>query len=431
MTATYAPAHNLMTDLQFTRVSKKYRIQQAVEDAPSPSFAQTIRNLVGRRRDFWAVKDVTFEVARGETLGIIGPNGAGKSTILKLLSRITAPTSGEITINGRLSALIEVGSGFHPDLTGRENCFLSGSLLGMRRREIARKLDSIVDFAGVREFIDTPVKRYSSGMYVRLGFSIAAHLHPDILLLDEVLAVGDAAFQARCYDRILEMKKTGTTIVFISHDLNAVEFLCDRALLLGRGQIVGDGLPSEVIKHYRASGTQQYSSQQNARANTDKPIRITQLKFHDYDGREVATAFTGRPLSATVEFTTADAIDDVVFEIFYYSKNGSLQCQFSTVASGDQIELNSGNGAIQFFCDELGLQPGIYSAEATIRRRADGVELDWLARSAVLRVDPGIRIRGRFYVPHRWQLRQDIHPLPTAAGLYEIASGIRGANECE
>src|SRR5712691_10777035 len=187
-----------MIDLTFDRVSKKYRIyREPAETAVGPSALSKVRRLWSGWQDFWAPRDVSFEVERGEALGIIGQNGAGKSTILKLLYNITAPTKGQITINGRLAALIEVASGFHPELTGRENVFLNGSLLGMKRREITNKLDSIVDFAGIAPFIDTPVKRYSSGMYLRLGFSIAAHLDPDILLLDEVLAVGDAAFQAK------------------------------------------------------------------------------------------------------------------------------------------------------------------------------------------------------------------------------------------
>src|SRR5918992_1380165 len=192
-----------MIDVSCRGVSKRY----------------TIHNAPRGRAEFWALRDVSFDVQRGEAIGVIGANGAGKSTLLKVLASITAPTTGEIIIRGRLSALIEVGSGFHPELTGRENVFLCGAILGMRRREIDAKLDSIAEFAGLRPFLDVPVKRYSSGMYVRLGFSIAAHLEPDILLLDEVLAVGDAAFQAKCLQRITELKKGGTTMLFISHDL--------------------------------------------------------------------------------------------------------------------------------------------------------------------------------------------------------------------
>jgi len=241
-----------MIDLEFRNVCKQYtvRADHPIGDDAGGVLARQLRRFRPRNETFHAVREVSFQVRRGEALGIIGHNGAGKSTILKLLSSITAPSSGEITINGRLSALIEVGSGFHPELTGRENVFLSGSILGMRRREIAAKLDSIVDFAGVRQFIDTPVKRYSSGMYVRLGFAIAAHLEPDILLLDEVLAVGDAAFQAKCIQRIKELEALGTTIVFISHDLGAVERICDRVILMASGQIAAEGMPREVIKQY-------------------------------------------------------------------------------------------------------------------------------------------------------------------------------------
>src|SRR6185295_4201893 len=238
-----------MIDLKFDRVSKKYRIYQESEQVPGKLRSLT-RRLFGNRNDFWALRDVSFEVERGEALGIIGQNGAGKSTILKLLYNITAPTKGRISINGRLAALIEVASGFHPELTGRENVYLNGSLLVMKRREISRKLDNIVDFAGVSAFIDTPVKRYSSGMYLRLGFSIAAHLDPDILLLDEVLAVGDAEFQSKCIERVNQLRRSGTTIVFVSHNLGAVESLCDRTLLIKEGQIYKSGATHEVISAY-------------------------------------------------------------------------------------------------------------------------------------------------------------------------------------
>ena len=239
---TQSPAIN------FEHVSKRYRVYRESENGNQPLLRRVLR--AGTNSDFWAVNDVSFTVARGEALGIIGHNGAGKSTILKLLYNITRPTRGEITIDGKLSALIEVASGFHPELTGRENVYLNGSLLGMRRAEITAKLPSIIEFAGVAPFIDTPVKRYSTGMYLRLGFAIAAHLEADILLLDEVLAVGDANFQAKCINRVTELKRAGKTIVFVSHNLSAVENLCDRALLLDHGRVITSGAPKAVIAEY-------------------------------------------------------------------------------------------------------------------------------------------------------------------------------------
>jgi lipopolysaccharide transport system ATP-binding protein len=245
-----------MFDLKFAGVSKKYRIREVAESGQSSNaLLDKWQRWRKRSKEFWAIRDVSFDVERGESLGIIGHNGAGKSTILKLLSNITTPTKGEIQINGSLSALIEVGSGFHPELTGRENVFLNGSILGMRRREIAKKLDSIVDFAGIKQFLDLPVKRYSSGMYVRLGFSIAAHLEPDILLLDEVLAVGDLAFQSKCLQRIEDLKEAGTTIVFISHDLGAVQRLCKQALLMRQGEIIASGSAFEVVTEYQRTAS--------------------------------------------------------------------------------------------------------------------------------------------------------------------------------
>ena len=223
-----------MFDIVVDEVSKRYWIRSGASEALK-SDRRSI-GLFSPREAIWALKQVSFRVERGEAVGIVGHNGAGKSTILKLLSGITAPTEGEITIRGRLSALVEISSGFHPELSGLENIFVSGSILGMSRSEIARKVDNIIEFSGVRRYIDVPVKRYSSGMSVRLGFSIAAHLEPQILILDEVLAVGDAAFQARCLDRIAELRNRGTTILFTSHDLAALERLCDRALLLKRAR---------------------------------------------------------------------------------------------------------------------------------------------------------------------------------------------------
>jgi lipopolysaccharide transport system ATP-binding protein len=202
---------------------------------------------------FWAIKNIDFDIRAGEVVGIIGRNGAGKSTLLKILSRITWPTAGEIDIHGRVSSLLEVGTGFHPELTGRENVYLNGSVLGMSRSEVKKKFDEIVDFAGVEKFLDTPVKRYSSGMYVRLAFAVAANLDPEILIVDEVLAVGDAQFQQKCLGKMQDVSRhSGRTILFVSHNMNAVLQLCERAILLNQGQVEIDGLPAEVMKNYMA-----------------------------------------------------------------------------------------------------------------------------------------------------------------------------------
>jgi lipopolysaccharide transport system ATP-binding protein len=239
----------------FDGVSKKFSVGQRHD-----SLRDLIPSLVGRfargdaaelgTREFWAVNDVSFEVKPGDALGIIGRNGAGKSTVLKILTRILKPTRGRSLVTGRTGALIEVAAGFHPDLTGRENIFLQGAIMGMRRGEITRRFDQIVEFAGVERFLDTPVKRYSSGMNARLGFSIAAHLNPDVLLIDEVLAVGDMAFQERCHERLMAFRKDGVAIVFVSHHLPAVARLCSHTLLLEQGRVAQFGKPAEVIAAY-------------------------------------------------------------------------------------------------------------------------------------------------------------------------------------
>ena len=374
-----------MIDLSCRRVSKRYRI----------------RNAAAGGADFWALRDVSFEVQHGEALGIIGPNGAGKSTLLKLLAAITCPTVGEIVVRGRLSALIEVGSGFHPDLTGRENVFLSGAILGMRRLEIARKFDRIVDFAGVGAFIDTPVKWYSSGMYVRLGFAVAAHLDPDILVIDEVLAVGDAAFQEQCMERIRELRRAGTTAVFISHDLAAMEQLCDRALLMQGGQIVRSGPTSDIIRDYR----------QRAVAHAEVPAPTVPAAGVEVQSVEALTPAgaapdffrTGDPAVIRVRYRATATLPDVAVETFFYSSDGKvLICQQTTALTGPPLAFVQGTGAVEFWSDELPLQPGRYMV-AVACRRADTQEILAWQSGTIVEVRPGKMVRGHFYAPHRWR----------------------------
>jgi len=247
----------MATAIAVEGLSKRYRIGQfrAAYGTLRDSLARSAKRLASGHAheppaEIWALADVSFRVEEGEVLGVIGRNGAGKSTLLKLLTRITTPTQGRAEIRGRVGSLLEVGTGFHPELTGRENVYLNGAVLGMKRREITRKFDDIVEFSGVEKFMDTPVKRYSSGMYVRLAFSVAAHLEPEIMLIDEVLAVGDADFQRRCLGRMEEYGMSGRTVLFVSHNMAAVARLCDRAILLKGGQLALDGDATEVVAHY-------------------------------------------------------------------------------------------------------------------------------------------------------------------------------------
>jgi lipopolysaccharide transport system ATP-binding protein len=272
--------------LEGIEVSKKFRKGESYDslrDFIPALIGRTFKNSTNglRQREFWALKDVCFEVRKGEAFGFIGPNGAGKSTMLKILSGIMKPTKGRISVNGRLSALIEVGAGFHYDLTGRENIFLSGAILGMRREEIKNKFDEIVEFSGLEEFIDTPVKRYSSGMYARLGFAVAAHVSPDVLIVDEVLSVGDYLFQKKCVNKMDSIIKSGATVIFVSHNLKAVSDLCKRTLLLDHGRGIKEGPTDEVIKFYldRMSG--------DLRDTLSKKVVISKVSTRNKNGESI------------------------------------------------------------------------------------------------------------------------------------------------
>jgi ABC-type polysaccharide/polyol phosphate transport system ATPase subunit len=372
-------------DLSCRNVAKRYRRADHAAAGSSP--------------DFWALRNISFDVQRGEALGIIGPNGAGKSTLLKLLANITAPTAGEIVIRGRLSALIEVGSGFHPELTGRENVFLSGAILGMKRREIVHKFDRIVDFAGVAPFIDMPVKWYSSGMYVRLGFAIAAHLDPDILLIDEVLAVGDMQFQEQCLARVRELRQTGITAVFISHDLTAVEQLCDRVILIEHGGIVRAGSPAAVVAEHRQRSMAQ--AEAPAPGRPAGSVSLTGIALQPAEGGAMCLR-TGDPLTLRVTYVSPEPVADAVLETFFYSADGKvLVCQQTTALDGGPLTLR-GSGAVEFLTDELPLQPGRYTIAVSCRQGSTQELLAWLPGPA-LEVGHGKLVRGHFYAPHRWR----------------------------
>jgi lipopolysaccharide transport system ATP-binding protein len=270
-----------------------------------------------RDAEFWAVRDVSFSVPRGEAFGIIGPNGAGKSTILKLLTRILRPTSGVCDVRGRVGALIELGAAFHGDLTGRENIYLQGAIMGMRSREVARVLDAIVAFAGVEDFIDTPVKRYSSGMHARLGFSVAAHLEPDVLIIDEVLAVGDMAFQERCLERMREFKRQGTAIVFVSHNMQAVADLCDRAMYL-QASARAMGTPQEAIRAYVHGAASHLADE------TWGSVTIADARLRDARGPLVSDVVQGESISLEVDCIANETVRDLHVALFLHRSSDNL-----------------------------------------------------------------------------------------------------------
>ena len=284
--------------IEIQGVGKRYRIGATKEpylslrDEVAKWFSPAARRARAAEEEFWALRDVTFSVEPGEAIGIIGRNGAGKSTLLKILSQITPPTEGKITMRGRVGSLLEVGTGFHPELTGRENIYMNGAILGMSRREIARKFDEIVAFAEMEKFLDTPVKRYSSGMYVRLAFAVAAHLEPEILVIDEVLAVGDAEFQKKCLGKMDEVAKQGRTVLFVSHNMQAIRLLCSRCVLLQYGNVVASGEPVDVTSSYMG-GDDKCTGERSWPLETapgDDTLRLLSLKTVTRDG-EVCSDF--------------------------------------------------------------------------------------------------------------------------------------------
>jgi len=314
-------------------LSKQYRIGElhAAYGTLRESMVHATRRLTGREprhpmRDIWALRDVSFQVPEGQVLGVLGRNGAGKSTLLKVLTRITAPTKGRVEIRGRVGSLLEVGTGFHSELTGRENIYLNGAILGMKRREIDQRFDAMVEFSGVEKFIDTPVKRYSSGMYVRLAFSVAAHLEPEILLVDEVLSVGDAEFQRRCLGRMEELGSAGRTVLFVSHQLSAIAQLCDRALQIDSGQIVGDGPAAEVIANYlhqtHSAGIQRTWSADDAPG--DDLVKILSLQAVPHEGMPPSIHDVRRPIGVEIVFRVLREGKPVFPKIKVLDKEGTI-----------------------------------------------------------------------------------------------------------
>ena len=319
----------MLPSIVVDHISKRYRVGKGLT---------SLREMFSLRQDsrsrkyHWAAQDVSFELPPGEALGIIGPNGAGKTTILKLLSRVTQPTSGKIQVNGRLSALIELGTGFHPDLSGRENVYLNGTILGMRRSEIRSRFDEIVDFAGIEEYLDTPVKRYSSGMYARLGFAVAAHVDPQVLLVDEVLAVGDYAFQTKCYARMEELRKRGTTVIFVSHNLEAVRRVCDRGLVMYGGKAIFLGSALDAVVAYsdaiRQAARQDFVAPPLEEGLSQRVMSfdaaIDDVRLIDLEGNRLTVVSSGKQARVVVDVSFHKQVQRPMFSLTIRTTDGHV-----------------------------------------------------------------------------------------------------------
>jgi len=358
-------------------LSKRYRVGQGkrygnlreslANTVKAPMRWLSARNGNGANSHFWALNDVSFEVQPGEILGLIGSNGAGKSTLLKVLSRITRPTTGRVELYGRVGSLLEVGTGFHPELSGRDNIFLNGTILGMKRAEVASKFDEIVDFAGIDAFVDTPVKRYSSGMYVRLAFAVAAHLQPEIMLIDEVLAVGDAEFQKKCLGKISAVARAGRTVIFISHNMAAIESLCGRCLLLRGGVIAASGPTHEVIGAYMASmtrpesGTAALAGHPGRTGGSDGSMTSVTLAA---DGLEPASAVRmGGTLAVSVDFKSSKPISPVMGMVIKNSFGVAIIGVSNRIINGYHFGRRIASDSITCTIDNLPLLPGTHSID--------------------------------------------------------------------
>lgn len=364
-------------------IGKRYLLG---EREPYRTLRSTLAGLPGRvvgrrnprtaRDSIWALRDVSFAAHQGEVLGIVGANGAGKSTLLKLLARVTSPTEGRATLRGKASALLEVGTGFHPELTGRENVFLNGAVLGMRRRDIAQKFDEIVEFSGVEAFIDTPMKRYSSGMQVRLAFAVGAFLEPEILIVDEVLAVGDAAFQRKCLGKLADTCSAGRTVLFVSHNLPAVRSLCTRAILLEHGRVVFEGTADETVNHYLTEGegvadAWDLRTTQRRHAGMVGNARVRFLRRGGASSEERDPAGT---VVLRIELDVQQPVDDLVLVLNVRTMDDTLLGQAASTTSYPPLgPLAAGSYTLEAQLDSSHLQPGRYQVDVSVRSAA-GVE---------------------------------------------------------
>lgn len=409
----------MTTLIRFEQVSKQYHLgigRTSLREKVPHLLRRLIHQGDGAARSdhiIWALRDVTFGLEKGEALGIIGLNGAGKTTILKLLSDITRPTTGAITVNGRVSALIELGAGFHPDLTGLENLYLNAAILGITRREMATKLDSIIDFSGLREFMDTPVKRYSSGMYVRLGFAVAAHVDPDILLVDEVLAVGDASFQRKCIEQIHKLQERGTTIVFVSHNMNLVRSVCERGLFLLEGNVQAFGPITEAVRAYESSlrarevrGAFRLNQTHLGLDAGPTPAEVVDIKLVKVNGPSANSFSFADDVEVRVSYRTQEIIRSPSLLARIIRSDGTTCCEIRTRNDDIWLPDLKGSGCVSFFLEPLQLASGAYTMEVRLQDTTDAALLA-IGQSSWFQVSGrGVTVMyeyGGVYVPKvRW-----------------------------
>ena len=359
--------------IRLQNVSKRFAF---TPDTPQSVLESLIAFATRRRaktQDLWAVRDVTFTIETGQCVGIIGRNGSGKSSLLKLIARIIQPTTGQIEVRGRVSALLELGAGFHQDLTGRENIYLNASVLGLNRQQTEGLFDEIVAFSELGRFIDMPVKHYSSGMYMRLGFSVAIHVRPDILIVDEILAVGDQTFQAKCMDRIMEMKRAGVTILFISHDLSTIGNLCSDVIWLDRGRVRQVGPAEQVLAQYRDHLFQRVGEQLNFENDAggfrrwgSRQIEITGVRLLDDDGRESTIFHTGDSLRVEIAYAAHEPVTEPEFGLALYRHDGLHIAGPNTRVGGLEMGVVEGSGVVCYVIEQLPFLPGRYQISAAI-----------------------------------------------------------------
>jgi lipopolysaccharide transport system ATP-binding protein len=383
--------------IELRSVSKQFRLRQESQRSFQQTFVRWLQGKREPKKYFWPLRDVSFTVEPGESLGIIGANGSGKSTLLKMLAGILEPTSGDCIVRGRVSSLLELGAGFHSELTGRENIYLNASILGLSRSQINERLQGIIDFSELDEFIDVPIKHYSSGMYVRLGFSVAIHSDPKLLLVDEVLAVGDHSFQHKCLDRIQDFRRSEGTLVLVSHDLGTIQNVCQKALWLEDGQIQAIGEPTDVVMAYLNYVARQEESvlaqAREALAHGRRwgagSVEITEVEICDAAGHPCSIFVTGADLEVRLHYRTQGQVLDPVFGFAIHQQHGAHICGPNTDFSGLRIPSIEGEGVVAYRIPSLPLLDGTYLVSASAHNREDTVMYDYHDRAYMFRVYPG------------------------------------------